>query len=168
MVFQIELLNSKVHDRANFSCGESSLDNYIKQRASQDVKKQVSAAFVLLDKPDVEILGYYTLSSYIIEVENLDSAVAKKLPHYPAFPATLLGRLAVHQSQQGKQLGELLLLDALNRSLSASKEVASLAVIVDALNDRAVQFYVKYGFRKFKGEPMKLYLLMQSIKKLFQ
>lgn len=168
MVFQIEPLNSKVHDRGNFSCGESSLDNYIKRRASQDVKKKVSAAFVLVDKPNAEVLGYYTLSSYVIEVESLDSALAKKLPHYPAFPATLLGRLAVDRSHQGKQLGELLLLDALNRSLSASKEVASLAVIVDALNDRAVQFYLKYAFQQFKGEPMKLYLPMQFIRKLFQ
>ena len=126
MVFQIELLTRKVHDRANFSCGESRLDNYIQQRASQDVKKQVSAAFVLVDKPDAEVLAYYTLSLYIIEIENLDSSLAKKLPHYPAFPATLLGRLAVDQRQQGKQLGALLLLDALNRSLSASKEVAPL------------------------------------------
>ena len=111
MVFQIEPLNSKVHDRGNFSCGEISLDHYIKQRASQDIKKQVSAAFVLVDNPNPEILGYYTLSSYIIEVENLYSALAKKLPHYPAFPATLLGRLAVTRTQQGQQLGAFLLLD---------------------------------------------------------
>ena len=56
-VFKLNRFNSKVHDRANFSCGESSLDHYIKQRASQDVKKQVSAAFVLVDKPDAEVLA---------------------------------------------------------------------------------------------------------------
>jgi predicted GNAT family N-acyltransferase len=74
-----------------------------------------------------------------------------------------LGRLAVDNRHKGKRFGELMLVDALQKALNASIQVASLAVIAEALDDKAVSFYIKYGFRQFKQEPMKLYLPMKSI-----
>jgi predicted GNAT family N-acyltransferase len=83
-------------------------------------------------------------------------------------PATLLGRLAVDNNQKGKRLGELLLIDALRKSLEAATQVASLAVIVEALDESALSFYTKYGFQSFKQEPIKLYLPMKFVEELCQ
>lgn len=163
---KIDLLDSRKHIRSNFCCGQESLDNYIRNQASQDLKKRVSTVFVLVDAPENNVWAYYTLSSYTIDIKALDEAFAKQMPRYPLLPATLLGRLAVEQSQQGKGFGELLLLDALKKSLDASKQVGSVAVIVDALDDKSVSFYEKYGFQQFKHEPMKLYLPMKSVEDL--
>jgi predicted GNAT family N-acyltransferase len=105
----------------------------------------------------MNVLGYYTLSSYTVDVTVLDEAFAKKLPRYPVLPATLLGRLAVDHRQKGKRLGELLLVDALKKSLDAAMHVSSLAVVAEALDDQALSFYLKYGFQQFRQEPRKLY-----------
>ncbi len=166
MTLKIEPLDSRRHIRSSFCCGKASLDNYIREKASQDLKKRVSTVFVLMDEPVTNVLAYYTLSSYTVDITVLDESFAKRLPRYPLLPATLLGRLAVDNSQKGKQFGELLLLDALKKSLDTSLQVASLAVIAEALDDEALSFYLKYGFQQFKQEPLKLYLPMKLIEEL--
>ena len=154
------------HDRAAFSCGIEALDNYLRKQAGQDVKKRVAVAFVLT--PDGKtVAGYYTLSQYSVELDAIPDALAAKLRKYPFVPATLIGRLAVSNECRGQGLGELLLMDALNRCLSGSKQVASPAVIVDAKDDRAGAFYKKYGFIELPMIPKQLFLPMASIEKLF-
>lgn len=167
MAFKIEPLDSRKHIRSGFSCGSASLDDYLQQRASQDLKKRVATVFVLIDEPQVNILGYYSLSSFTIDISAVNQSFAKNLPRYPLLPATLLGRLAIDNRQQGKRLGELLLMDALKKAVAASVQVASLAVIAEALDEKAVNFYMKYGFERFNQNPMKLYLPMKTIESLF-
>ena len=170
MVLKIEPLDSRKHIRSNFCCGKDSLDNYIRKQASQDLKRKVATIFVLVDEsenhPKTEILGYYTLSNYTIDITELDTALAKTLPRYPQLPATLLGRLAVNCTQTGKRFGEILLIDALKKSLAVSKQIASLAVIAEAIDEQAAQFYLKYGFQRFNHQSTKFYLPMKSIELL--
>ncbi|MEE3718309.1 GNAT family N-acetyltransferase [Tumidithrix elongata RA019] len=168
MVLKIDLLDSQKHIRSSFYCGKESLDNYIRKQASQDLKKRVSTIFVLIDEPEMDVLGYYSLSSYTVDIAVLGESFAKRLPRYPLLPATLLGRLAVDNSQRGKRFGELLLIDALRKSLDVATKVASLAIVAEALDESALSFYLKYGFQQFKHEPMKLYLPMKSVEELCQ
>jgi predicted GNAT family N-acyltransferase len=163
MALKIAPFDKKKHIRDTFSCGEESLDNYIRRGVSQDIKRRIAAVYVLTDESDSEVLGYYTLSSYTVEITALEESFTRKFPRYPLLPATLLGRLAVDRNQKGKGLGQLLLLDSMKRSLEVSKDIASLALVVDALNEKALSFYLKYGFKRFKGEPLKLYYPMESI-----
>ncbi|MDV3001988.1 MAG: hypothetical protein N5P05_003594 [Chroococcopsis gigantea SAG 12.99] len=167
MVLKIEILNNQKHVRANFACGKDSLNNYIQTQASQDFKKHIATVHVLMDEPDMEILAYYTLSAYTVSLENLSQDFVKNLPRYPLLPATLLGRLAVDTKYKGRRYGELMLTDALKKSLEVSTTISSLAVIVQALDEEAVSFYKKYNFQQFKNNPFHLYLPMKSIKKLF-
>lgn len=159
----IELLDGKKHERSVFSYGNDSLDNYIHRQASQDLKKKVATVFVLIDTPNVDIIVYYTLSSYTVEIASLDKTFSKSLPRYPLLPATLLGRLAVDSNYQGRGFGELMLMDALKRVLNATVQIASLAVVVEAINEDGVRFYQKYGFQQFREYPLKLYLPIKSI-----
>jgi ribosomal protein S18 acetylase RimI-like enzyme len=154
------------HDRAAFSCGVEALDNYLRKQASQDVKKRVALAFVLTPNGKT-VAGFYTLSQYAVELDAIPGALAAKLPKYPFVPATLIGRLAVSNEFRGQGLGELLLMDALNRCLSGSRQVASAVVVVDAKDDRAAAFYKKYGFMELPHTPRRLFLPMATIEKLF-
>jgi predicted GNAT family N-acyltransferase len=166
MSLSIDLLDSKKRNRSTFQCGDDSLDDYIKTRASQELKKRISTPFVLTDSPDRQVLGYYCISSYSIAMVEIDPSTAKKLPRYPLLPAILIGRLAVDSRQQGKLYGKRLLLNALKRSFDSSKQVATIAVVVDAKGDDAVSFYRRYGFTEFQTDPLKLYILMESIEQL--
>ena len=163
--FQVQPLGPH-HDRAGFSCGVPSLDSYLKKQARQDTKKRVAAVFVLT--PDGKaIAGYYTLSQYSVDLGTLPQDIARRLPQYPLVPATLIGRLAVSAVFRGQGLGEMLLMDALRRSLTLSKQVASAAVIVNAKDDQALTFYRKYGFLEFPDIAGRLFLPMTTIQQLF-
>jgi len=166
MVLKIEPLDSRRHIRSDFYCGRDSLDNYIRKQASQDIKRRIATAFVLINEPETSVLAYYTLSAYTVDISVLNEDLAKRLPRYPLLPATLLGRLAVDNSHKGKRFGELMLIDALHKSLDSTAQVASLAVVAEALDENALAFYIKYGFQQFRQEPMKLYLSMKSIEAL--
>lgn len=154
------------HDRASFSCGVEPLDRYLRRQARQDVEKHAAAVFVLT--PDSRIVaGYYTLSACAIRLGQLPSEVARKLPRYPDVPATLIGRLAVSADHRGRRLGALLLLDALRRALEHSRSVASVAVVVDAKDEGARSFYLKYGFLPLADISNRLFLPMAAIESLF-
>lgn len=121
-----------------------------------DLKKRVATVFVLIDEPNSHILAYYTLSAYTVDITVLDAAFAKRLPRYPYLPATLLGHLAVDNRQKGQRFGELMLVDALKRAFNASRQVGSLAVIAEALDEQVVNFYIKYGFEQCKNSGLNL------------
>jgi len=161
--FRIEPLATN-HDRAAFSCGTPELDRYLQQQASQDLKRKLAAVFILT--PDGKsIAGFYTLSSHSVRAADLPPELAKSLPRFP-IPTTLLGRMAIAESMQGRGLGEFLLLDALHRSLIASRQVASWSVLVDAKLG-ARQFYLRHDFSSFPTDVDRLFLTMKTIEKLF-
>ena len=153
------------HDRASFSCGEPSLDRYIRRQASQDTRRRVARVFVASGDPPGRVAGYYTLSAASFEKDNLPAELARRLPHYPV-PAAVIGRLAVDLRSQGSGLGEVLLLDAIHRVVRAGDTVGVYAVVVDALHDRASAFYERYGFAPFPSQPLRLYLPLRTFEQL--
>ncbi|MFL5747764.1 MAG: GNAT family N-acetyltransferase [Niastella sp.] len=154
------------HKKKDFNCGKPLLDNYLHTQAKQDVKRKLSACFVLEGDHGI-VQGYYTLSSASIKKDILPEAIVKKLPPaYRDFPVTLLGRLAVDSSYRGKRLGELLLLDALRRCYDASENIGSMAVIVDPLDRDAEMFYLKYGFIALPDSG-KMFIPMETVSELF-
>ncbi|HEV2478819.1 MAG TPA: GNAT family N-acetyltransferase [Puia sp.] len=166
MSYSTTPLNSS-HKKKNFACGKDLLDNYLHTQAKQDVKRKLSACFILADDEQI-VKGYYTLSSAAIDRTLLPDQIKSKLPPaYIDLPATLLGRLAVDHAYKGQGLGKLLLIDALKRSFDASiNSVGSMAVIVDPLDAEAVRFYENYGFIRL-SESDKMFLPMDTISQLF-
>lgn len=165
--YRIEPL-ARHHNRAVFSCGKEVLDRYLKQQAGQDARRRVAAPFVLVEIGSPNICGYYTLSAFSIELADLPSDIARQLPRYPVVPATLLGRLAVDSRFHGQKLGEFLLLDALQRAYQQADQIASAAVVVDAIDDEARRFYLHFDFLAFPEHQDRLFLPMRTIAELFR
>src|SRR3546814_9602661 len=124
--WEITALDSKVHDRAAFSCGAPELDRYIREHASQDVKRDVARVFVAVQAGAPTLCGYYSLSAASFQRDSLPANQAKRLPRYPV-PAVVLGRLAVDESKRGPGLGDFLLIDDLDSVLMATQTMAGPA-----------------------------------------
>lgn len=161
MNYQVERLSAD-HDRSAFDCGEPSLNDYLQRYARQNDERRLGRTYVAVVPDQKCVEGYYTLASGAVERADLPE---KRLPRYP-IPVILLARLAVDQSAQGQRLGEKLLLHALRRCSRISEYVGVYAVVVDALNERAHRFYLRYGFVPVRDDPNRLYLSVQEIKKL--
>jgi len=164
--YLVEPLNER-HVRAGFSCGVEVLDRYLRNQAGQDVRRNISAVYVLRPAESPAVAGFHTLANSIIQLDALPPDKARKLPRYPQVPATLLGRLAVDLQHRGRGLGEFLLVDAMKRTLAASQATASYALVVDAKDEAAKAFYLRYGFEPILNQTNRLFLPMQDIERNF-
>lgn len=158
---KIQLLDNK-HKRKTFTCEEESLTDYIRKQVSQDIRKKLAACFVAVDE-NQKVVGYYTLSSESLGRESIPEKYLKQVPRNYNAPVILLGRLARDIKTKGTGLGEHLLMDALFRSYKLSNEsIGAMAVVVDPINDKAVEFYKKYGFEQLPDSE-KMFLPMKVI-----
>ena len=108
---RIELLATN-HDRRSFVSGEPLLDDYLRRLARQHADAKISRTYMCIEGVEGDrILGYYSLAMSEIRLEQLPLAYRKRFPNDPV-PVRRLARLAVDDSQQGKGLGKLLLMDA--------------------------------------------------------
>ena len=156
---------SDAHDRSGFDCGVPVLNEWLKQRAGQFERRDLSRTYIATKPNECACCGYYALSTHHLNYEALSSDSAKGLPRVD-LPVVLLGRLAVCQSCQGMGLGETLLIDALRRVVSLADKIGIRAIEVDAIDESAKRFYVKYGFRELKDDARHLYFPMHEVRKL--
>ncbi|HZW77231.1 MAG TPA: GNAT family N-acetyltransferase [Flavobacteriaceae bacterium] len=155
------------HRKSEFACGKELLDVYLHTQANQDIKRKLSACFVVSELETNLVKAYYTLSNSSIPLDDVPEDIRKSLPKsYTSIPTTLLGRLAIDDRFQGKGLGKLVLVDALKRAFEISKSIGSFAIIVDPLDTEAESFYKKYGFIKLPDSG-KMFLTMKTVSKLF-
>ena len=153
------------HDRTQFDCGVSVLNEYLTKYAKQDVKRKASAVFVLVERTEPKrVRGFYTLCATSVALSELPEQVSKKLPRYPEIPAILVGRLARDVSCSG--VGSLLLADAITRCVRVAGEIAASLIVVDSKGDAATRFYQKVGFISLPNLADRMFLTMQTAEKL--
>jgi ribosomal protein S18 acetylase RimI-like enzyme len=156
---------AKSHDRSLFDSGVPILDEWLKKIAGQHEKRDLARTYVATAPNDVRVAGYYAIANHRVDHESLTPDLAKGMPRIDV-PVVLLGRLAVDRSVQGQGLGETLLLDALRRTSHISEQIGVCAVEVDAINDAAKRFYMKFGFVPLLDDERHLFLSMKKVRNL--
>lgn len=154
----VEQLKPQRHARDGFTCGEPTLDAYLRQQAAQHHRDGISTTHVLVDDTvPTYILGYYSLAAAQLLLTDLQESDRKRLPNYPV-PAIRMGRLAVSISEQGKGHGDYLLAHAVARCLGLREQLGVRVLLVDVLHEKAARFYRAYGFREAMANSRTLYL----------
>ncbi len=160
--FRLEPL-SEHHDQNHFACGQEALDRYLRTQARQDIRRRIATCFVAVEEKSERIAAFYTLAAASIPIADLPADITRKLPKYPTIPAVRIGRLAVDLDFRGKGLGSGLLADALHRVLQSP--AAAFAIIADAKEDDAVEFYGHHGFQPLIGRAGTLSLSIATAEK---
>ncbi len=151
---------SATHRLDEFTCGEPTLDDWLKRRALANHLSGASRTFVVADTQQ-RVWGYYALAAGAVSHQVATSAIRRNMPD--PVPVMVLGRLAVDQQAQGHKLGAALLQDAVKRALAVSQNAGVRALLVHALNDSAKQFYEHYGFQASALHPMTLMLKLSAV-----
>ena len=151
----------KGHDRSAFSCGKTTLDNFIRSLATQYEKRHLARTYVATQGDGNEVAGYYSLCANQLETSALSDALKKKLPNHP-IPTLLLGRLAVDSKYRGQGLGEYLLLNAIHKVLEISRKAGTFGIEVWAIDDDASAFYGKYAFDALVDHPRHMLLSVKT------
>jgi GNAT superfamily N-acetyltransferase len=151
------------HDRTNFDCGVSALNEYLQRYARQNHQSGGAKTFVAVpSSSSATILGYYTVSPGAIAFSDVPAAVTKRLGRYEV-PVFRLARLAVALSMQGRGLGGELLLAAGARALAVAEQVGGVALAIDAKDTRAAAWYERFGALPLLDDPLKLILPLGTI-----
>ncbi len=149
--------------KENFDCGIIELNDYLKKYAKQNDDKGIAKTFVAISESvNRNVLGYYSISMAEIKRESLPEDYTRKLPRYPV-PAMRIGKLAVDKSIQGRGLGKELLMQCFRIAVRLSSEVGIFALTVDAINEEAKAFYLKYGFILFENNEFSLFIPMKTV-----
>jgi GNAT superfamily N-acetyltransferase len=146
------------HELHQFDCGTSSLTDWLRLHA---LKNEGKGSRTFVSCSGLRVIGYYALAAGAVERARSPGRIARNMPD--PIPVFVLARLAVDRTFHGRGLGSGLLGDALKRSLGASREIGARAVLVHAIDDDAVRFYLQYGFRPFPTYARTLYLPLSHI-----
>jgi len=150
------------HDTADFDCGAPALNEYLAARALGDQRAEKSRTYVA--RRAGSVVAYFSLAAGVVQ----PAAATRRLAQGQGrqlIPVILLARLAVDRAEQGRGLGETMLLEALTRAVAAADVIGARAVLVHAMDERARAFYQKYGFQTSPTDPLHLVLLLKDIRR---
>ncbi|MBM3955985.1 MAG: GNAT family N-acetyltransferase [Planctomycetota bacterium] len=159
---RFEPFDRKRHDRSRFACGVPALDEYLRTSLGQHGRKDLTRGYVAVDPADV-VVGYFTLAAGRLSVNVLGDR--GRLPARMPLPTTLLARLAVDMSWQGRGIGAALLAYALRVAVGGAESIASAVIEVDAKDDTARSFYARFGFRSLTDDHLHMYLPMETARR---
>lgn len=163
MVAQLQLsapiLLTETHDTSDFSCGEASLDHWLRRRAISNQLGGASRTYVVCI--GARVVAFYALATSVIVATEATGRFRRNMPN--PIPVVVLARLAIDLKHQGQGLGRALFQDAAQRIISASEIIGIRGLIVHAITESAKAFYLQLGMECSPIEPM---LLMATLSDL--
>jgi predicted GNAT family N-acyltransferase len=97
-----------------------------------------------------------------VSTEKFPAELKKLFGNRGFLPVALLGRMAANGNyikdyrEKGIFLGQLLMANCIQKAFD--NEVGCVGMIVDAKNEKLVEYYQKYGFIKLVESPTRLFL----------
>lgn len=149
-----------------FDCRNEVVNRFVASALKKQVRSNLSKCFVLLDQDNSDkFVGFYTLTSFAIDASLLESMSQGRLPN--KVPCTRMVMLGVDKTYQKRNLGLKLLVNAIDRTLSASQHIGVLGLYLDA-DPPAVDFYLAHGFVALKDrhdeKPTPMFLHIETAK----
>ena len=138
------------------------LNHFLQKIARQHSEKGLSKTFVLIDaEQPTDIIAYMSLVVCEVLAEDIPHQWKNKYPK--RIPAAKLAKLAVAHHQQRKGYGEVLLIDAMQKTLNVSYKMGIAGLFVDAKHEQAKAYYHQFGFISLPEQLDNLFLPITTI-----
>jgi len=148
------------HDVSQFSCGKPALDNWLKHRALANQDNGFTVVTVIHE--DSRVVGYCGLAPTAVVPSSMPRSIRTGQPPSPV-PCLLLGQLATDLAWTGRGIASGLLKHALTRCVAGARLIGGRAVVVNALDEQALDFWRQRGFIPSKDDPMTLFRSIPDI-----
>ncbi len=148
------------HDVSAFSCGKPTLDHWLKTRALSNQEKGFTAVLVVHEAH--RVVGYYGLAPTAVVPSVLPRSVRTGQPPDPV-PCLLLGQLATDTGWAGRGIGTGLVKHALERCVQAASLIGGRALMVNAVDPDAAEFWRRRGFLPSRDDPLLLFQPIAAI-----
>lgn len=151
------------HIIENFDCGKPALNDWLKNTAR---KAEARSARTYVVCAGDTVVGYYCLSTGGVLRDEAPGKLRKNMPS--SVPVLILGRLAVDGAFKGRGIGSGLLADAMRRTLGVANEAGVRAMLLHAIDDEAISYYLQYGFIQFPEGDKTLFLPVETMVKAIE
>ncbi|NTJ66521.1 GNAT family N-acetyltransferase [Agrobacterium rhizogenes] len=148
------------HDVSEFSCGKPTLDHWLKTRALSNQQKGFTAVLVVHEAG--RVVGYYGLAPTAVVPAILPRSIRTGQPPDPV-PCLLLGQLATDEAWAGQGIGTGLVKHALQRCAQAATLIGGRALMVNAVDEAAAEFWRRRGFIPSKDDTLILFRSIADI-----
>ncbi len=148
------------HNVSEFSCGKPTLDHWLKTRALSNQEKGFTAVLVVHEAG--RVVGYYGLAPTAVIPSILSRSIRTGQPPDPV-PCLLLGQLATDTEWAGHGIGTGLVKHALERCVEAAALIGGRALMVNAVDHSAAQFWQRRGFTASKDDPLVLFRSIAAV-----
>ncbi len=138
------------HRLADFDSGRATLDEWLTRRALKNQDSGATRSFVAT--LGERVVGYYALAAGSMEGSAATGRLRRNMPE--SIPVVVLARLAVDRIAQGQGIGRALFRDAARRTVIAAGEIGVRGLIVHALDQSALDFYLALGLTPSPTEPL--------------
>ncbi|MDO5672646.1 MAG: GNAT family N-acetyltransferase [Actinomycetaceae bacterium] len=129
----------------SFDCGITPLNEWLSGQALRNEKNGYSRTYVFISPDTSLIAGFYSLSSWSVNRRMSGGWLSRNAPD--PIPVVLLGQLAVDLCAQNTGLGRILLTHAIHNATKAADLIGARALVAEAVNEQAAQFYLHAGLR---------------------
>lgn len=130
-----------------FDCGVSMLNQFIrdKRKCIEHLTQRIAKTYLVYD--DETLVGYYCLSAGTLRATEIIRSRYKSWKVYSTYPATIIGRFAIHNSVADRGYGSSTM-DYIKRQIAMADLPMSVRYLaVDALNEtNTTNFYLKNNF----------------------
>jgi GNAT superfamily N-acetyltransferase len=148
----------------SFDCGVAVLNEWLQRFAWQNHNSGGARVYLSIDDETDRITGYYCLSAAAVEYGAAPHAISKGLARHP-IAVVLIGRLAVDARYRGLGLGRFLIRDAFVRILETAEKIGIRAVMVQAKDAAAAEFYRTLGLVASKSDPSLFFMTLKDARK---
>ena len=171
---RIERFDPARHDRADFDCGVSRMNNYLKLSAKKQQKDDMTRAYVAVEDESARILGYHAINMGMMNVDELKRR-PRGAPDHGEVPVLFLGQVAVDKTAQGRGLGGILMHHVFEKACVVSDVAGCHAILLDVISDggekafaRRKAWYESFGFASFPSNPARMFLVLKQVRAVVQ
>lgn len=158
---------SSAHDASSFSCGNAYIDRKLRNDVMPMHELNLCRAFVAVEPGKNEVLGFYSMMPHSIEPTDVPDQWQHLITNHTlsSISAAYIALFATRERCQGRGVGKLMMTDALRRIKKASDEALGIyAVILDAIDQKAFDFYLSFGFQDISNSrSMRMFYLVSQI-----
>jgi GNAT superfamily N-acetyltransferase len=165
---RVEPLDRKKHVRAAFTCGQPTLDNYLKNTAARQQDENITRIRVGCLDDNTDIICFHALNAHHLNISQLDPKYKKRFERYDAIPSVYLSMIGVHTAHQGQGIGSYMIYDAMRQVIVAAEHIGMHFLVLDALNQAAEKLYLRLGFEKLASSHDRMIISIEKIKRAIE
>ena len=155
----------RLHRLGAFSCGLQRIDNWFRDRAWKEQKKNIIRVFCATFPGEHDVVGYYSLTFIAWDYEKAKGVVATKYEQLEPLPTIYLPRIGVSEEHAHQGIGSQLLKDAFRKSAAIADLAAITALSLHAVDQEKAGWYESLGFVRLEPNGLEMAISMNLIRK---